>query len=306
MAPQDDLSYGGRATSTPRRNSDSDIPTRTPNSERSAWLLAWLFALALHAAAILVLGRALPVRAAAPPQAAETLQVMLRDPNPPTLFSELPKNRADKAPKAADFLANVTSRARDVVPGDKASIPRLHGEEKFPMVKLERKDQPATPPQATLIARSPEGDQYGVHTAQPGQPAARPLGASFNVPQPEMDNPGGSAQLSGDISLNTTAWDYAPWLDRYRSRLLGLWFAPPAYDMGILKDGGWAEIEVEISRSGQMLRLDLLGQQGHPSLIRAAESAVRASAPTEALPSDFPEPTLILRIRMFYPAVRPR
>jgi TonB family protein len=85
-----------------------------------------------------------------------------------------------------------------------------------------------------------------------------------------------------------------------------LWFAPPAYYMGILKEGGWAEIEVEISRSGQVLRVDLLGQQGHPSLIRAAESAVRAAAPTAPLPSDFPEPTLILRIRMFYPQVRQR
>jgi hypothetical protein len=289
------------------------LPVRAPNSERRAWLLAWAVALALHAAVILGLGGALPVRAAAPPQAPETVQVMLREPdldlrkpNLPTLYTELPKNRADKAPKSADFLGNVTSRARDVVPGGDAPLPRLHGEAEDPMVKLERKEPAATPPQAAATAGSPEVDQDGARAAEPGQRAARIPAGSSDVPQPEMDNPGGNASLSGDVSLNTTAWDYAPWLERYRSRLMGLWFAPPAYSMGILKEGGWAEIEVEISRSGQLLRLDLLGQQGHPSLIRAAESAVRAAAPTEALPPDFPESTLILRIRMFDPQVRPR
>jgi outer membrane biosynthesis protein TonB len=230
---------------------------------------------------------------------------MLRDPNSPTLYSELPKNRADSAPKSADLLGNVTSRARDVVPGGEAPIPRLHGEEHVPMVKLERKE-PATPPQPVTTVRSPEVGLNGIRSAETWKLAARLPAWSSDVPQPEMDNPGGNAPLAGDVSLNTTAWDYAPWLDRYRSRLLSLWFAPPAYSLGILKEGGWAEIEVEISRSGQVLRVDLLGQQGHPSLIRAAESAVRATAPTDALPADFPEPTLILRIRMFYPQLRPR
>ena len=50
----------------------------------------------------------------------------------------------------------------------------------------------------------------------------------------------------------------------------------------------------------------LLDQQGHPSLIRAAESALRSMAPIEPLPTDFPEPTLILRIRMIYPRIRPQ
>jgi hypothetical protein len=122
--------------------------------------------------------------------------------------------------------------------------------------------------------------------------------------QPEMDNPEGNASLTGDVSLNTTQWDYAPWLQRFSHRLMQKWVAPYAYYLGILKDGGWAVIEVEIAPSGQMLRLDLLEEQGHPSLIRAATSAVREMAPTERLPADFPEKTLILRIRMVYPKYR--
>ena len=124
--------------------------------------------------------------------------------------------------------------------------------------------------------------------------------------QLERANPDGNASLLGDVSLNTTAWDYAPWLQRFAQQLRERWYAPPAYSLGILKEGGWALIEVEISRSGKLLRLDLLDEQGHSSLIRAALSALRAMAPIESLPADFPEPTLILRIRMNYPQFRPR
>lgn len=122
--------------------------------------------------------------------------------------------------------------------------------------------------------------------------------------QVQMENPDGNASLTGDVSLNTTQWEYAPWLERFGRRLMHFWSAPPAYYMGILKDGGWAVVEVEIAPSGQLLRLDLLEEKGHPALISAATSAVRAMAPMEHLPADFPEKTLILRIRMIYPKIR--
>jgi hypothetical protein len=122
-----------------------------------------------------------------------------------------------------------------------------------------------------------------------------------DIHQPEMDNPDGNVGLTGDVSLNTTAWDYAPWLQRYCRELMHRWIAPPAYTMGILKEGGWALIEVEISPRGKLLRCDLLDEQGHPALIIAAQGAVRSVAPIEPLPAGFPEPTLILRLRMIYP-----
>jgi hypothetical protein len=124
--------------------------------------------------------------------------------------------------------------------------------------------------------------------------------------QPEMANPDGSASLLGDVSLNTIAWDYAPWLQRFGRQLMHQWIPPPAYTLGILKEGGWALIEVEILPSGKMVRLELLEEQGHPSLSQAAQSALRAMGPIEPLPAGFPEPTLILRIRMIYPKIRPR
>jgi outer membrane biosynthesis protein TonB len=147
--------------------------------------------------------------------------------------------------------------------------------------------------------------------SKPTQPASdalqRPPGSGGNsdIHQEEMANPDGNAGLTGDVSLNTTAWDYAPWLQRFGRELMHRWMAPPAYYLGLFK-GGWVVIELEISRSGKLLRFQILEQQGHPFLINAAESAVRNMAPYEALPADFPEPTLILRLRMIYPYIPPR
>jgi hypothetical protein len=127
-----------------------------------------------------------------------------------------------------------------------------------------------------------------------------------DIPQPEMDNPSGNAGLTGDVSLNTTAWDWAPWIQRFGRRLMRAWYAPPAYYMGVLKEGGWTIVELEITHTGEVLRMDVLEEQGHPSLIRAATSALRTISPMEPLPADFPEKTLILRVRMVYPKIRPR
>jgi len=136
----------------------------------------------------------------------------------------------------------------------------------------------------------------------PNDEALRGSAGNSATDQREMAHPDGNAMLLGDVSLNTTAWEYAPWLQRFAMQLRERWYPPPAYMLGVLKEGGWAVIEVEISRSGKLLRLDLLDQQGHPSLIRAAQSALRSMAPIEPLPAEFPEPTLILQIRMIYPS----
>ena len=294
------------------------------NSERGPWIAAWVLSLLLHAVAII--GLRLP-----PPQAtaarADTVMVQLMPggnspAEDPQFFTELPADRADQAPAHADFLSNVTSRARDRVPGGDAALPRLEGDADVPQVKLERKGAPtSTGAQRSVLARPgaaesrplDPADESSVRDPESAPPASgatspRPPGSagSSGVPQPEMSYPGGNAALSGEVSLNTLAWNYAPWLERFRNQLMQRWFAPSAYYLGILKEGGWGLFEVEISRSGKVLRLDRLDEQGHPSLAKAAEGALRNMVPIEPLPADFPEPTLILRIRMFYPAVRSR
>jgi len=280
--------------------------------DRIARLAPWFVSLGLHVAAILLFWT---LRAPKPIHRPEVMQVLLAPPDKtPQFFSELPPDRADKAPEKPELLSNVTSRARDRVPGGTSDIPRMRGEGDVPTVKLapeggssrapaQAAPQPAEPggvrAAESRVAQKGDGKQL----VQVPEAALRGSPGSSANEQPEMAHPEGNASLLGDVSLNTVAWDYAPWLQRFCERLRERWFAPPAYMMGILKDGGFALIEVEISRDGKLLRLDLLDEQGHPSLIHAAQAALRAIAPVEPLPADFPEPTLILRIRMTYPRV---
>jgi outer membrane biosynthesis protein TonB len=317
------------------------------NPERDVWVAAWVVALVLHLVAILIFRNLPAPRPPAPVHRIEPIRLVFARPatatsaatrksHQPTAFTELPPDRADQAPKHADFLSNVTSQARDhaTTPGDNA-LPQMKGEADVPMVKLQaagsasqlampmpelRRPVSSTSPtpqsqQSAQAAKPQSGATSATTSPKSSAAAANPTvtdvtprdgaGSSY-IDQPDMNNPNGSAGLTGDVSLNTTAWNYAPWLERFGRELMHRWIPPPAYSMGILKEGGWAVIEVEISKSGEMLRLQVLEEQGHPSLSQAAQGALRSMAPIERLPADFPEQTLILRIRMIYPKIHPR
>ena len=296
------------------------------NRNSGAWFIAWALALALNTGAVVGLRSLASPRFSEPTHRPEPVRLVFkssglenRKSEEPRFFSELPPDRKDVAPKQPDFLSNVTSRARDPIPGGDAALPRMQGESDVPMVKLEpdgTPPRPSPPPELAPHATEPATPSSGRVSSVPAKPDAQQggdeAGASTgsatgsDMPQPEMANPEGNAALSGEVSLNTTAWDYAPWLQRFGRQLMARWFAPPAYTLGILKEGGWALVELEITRAGKVLRLELLEEQGHPSLSLAAQSALRSMAPVEPLPADFPEPTLILRLRMIYPRIRPR
>ena len=306
---------------------------RIQRNEGRVWLIAWALTLVLHLAAFLIFqsvpsGPAVAVVNRRP----QPIQLTFARPAPetpadtqPRFFSELPPDRADEAPEKAQFLSNVTSRARDRIPGGTTDLPRMEGESDAPTVKLEAESRPSPPPAAGSSAPedapdpSPGNDGPGdAGTATTaGKPqrsrlvglsndqAFRGPGGTSGIDQPEMSNLDGNASILGDVSLNTVEWDYAPWLQRFAIELRERWYPPTAYRMGMLKEGGWAMFEAEISKSGRLLRLDSMEEQGHPSLTLSARSALRSMS-IERLPADFPEPTLILRIRMIYPKIRTR
>jgi hypothetical protein len=304
----------------------ADVSTRTlrhdPN--RRTWAIAWFLTLALHVIAVIALqvGRQW---APSPPRETRPEPIQLTfvqppsvnaEPKAPTYFTELPEDREDQAPERADFLSNVTSRARDRVPGGDQSLPRMSGVADAPAVGLESGKAEPKPPStpAKQKAQQPPGADGKDSPAGPASAGGEATGftnestepGNSDTRQPEMDYPEGNAEMTGDVSLSTTAWEYAPWLQRFGRRLMRTWRAPPAYYMGLIKEGGWTIVEMEITRSGEVLRMDVLEDQGHESLMRAAHNALRSCTPTEALPADFPEETLVLRVRLVYPKFRSR
>ncbi|HEY6608925.1 MAG TPA: hypothetical protein VI277_07015, partial [Candidatus Limnocylindria bacterium] len=137
---------------------------------RRTWVIAWSLALALHVIAMLgvQVGRAwvptAPRETTPPPIQLNFVErpASSAEPKGPTQFTELPADRADQAPEHADFLSNVTSRARDRVPGGDESLPRMTGETDAPSVAMEKgrvEPKPASPPaeQATQQPKAADG-----------------------------------------------------------------------------------------------------------------------------------------------------
>lgn len=118
------------------------------------------------------------------------------------------------------------------------------------------------------------------------------------IVQEGMRNPTGNAQLFGDISLNTVAWDWAPWLQRFTRDFYRSWVPPYAYFLGLI-DGNHL-VEVEIAPDGRLLKLEVLDETGHESLREATLGNFRGLAPYQPLPEDFPEPTLRMTVRVTY------
>jgi hypothetical protein len=278
------------------------VPERRP--QRDSLVSAGVVAFAVHALVVIGLWKAGPLESHAG-QAPQVVQLVLAPETQPQQFTELPANRRDDPPAKPELLSNVTSRARDLQPKADAAMPKSQGESNEPAVPLDPSSghmpssDPATQPAPATSDPALQPSQQAPHSSSGAD-------SRSDIHQSGMDDPSDAAGLQGNISLNTTAWDYAPWLQRFGRKLMHRWIPPMAYSIGLLKEGGYGEFEVEISKSGELLRLQPLSEGGHPSLAQAAEGALRNMPPFEALPKDFPEPTLILRVRMIYPKILPR
>lgn len=294
--------------------------------------IAAALSLLLH----LLLGVALvllrPFEAAEGSPPPESIEVSLVRPSEPTFFTELPEDRADEAPEAPDFLSNVDSRARDEAAGGDDRLPQSDGESDAPQIAM-RKGEPVPPvpeaPEAEDTEPQPREADRRERTADragetpPADPAdapsltplreqfasqsvlrPHPAGTS-DIFQEAMKNPSAGAALEGSVTLNTTAWEYAPWMQAFRRKVEERWHAPMAWRMGLI--AGDLTVRIEIARNGDLVKLTVLEQDvGHPSLTDAVLYAVREGARYRALPSNFPEETLIMRYTFVYPQVRHR
>jgi hypothetical protein len=114
-----------------------------------------------------------------------------------------------------------------------------------------------------------------------------------------------SADELGNLTLSTYAWEWASYINYFKEKLYQVWRAPPAYySLGVIH--GYTVIRLTINRNGQMVRSQVLEQNGHSSLQISSENAVNAVFPLKPLPADFPDETLTLTLTMFYPNLRQR
>lgn len=114
-----------------------------------------------------------------------------------------------------------------------------------------------------------------------------------------------SVKELGAISLSTYKWQWAPYVNAMKNKLDRVWFPPAAYyRLGLIH--GQTILRFTISRKGNILELTVLDHNGHESLKTSSIKAIESLFPFLPLPDDFPEKTLTITAKLFYPDLRNR
>lgn len=132
--------------------------------------------------------------------------------------------------------------------------------------------------------------------------SASPAGGT-RLPAPEVDQRLSRARAGSTFQLNTTAWEYGPYLARLKAEIEAQIFPPPAFFYGT---AAWAtSVRFRIAPDGRLTALTLVDHRGVPNLQYVATSAIRGAADFEPLPSGFPEPYLEITGNFYFNTVLP-
>lgn len=124
---------------------------------------------------------------------------------------------------------------------------------------------------------------------------------NFVVPaeEPDFGDDGSASATFGNITLNTTEWDYAPYLLDLKRRIRQKWIPPIAfYSLGAIHGYTW--VQFRIYPDGRMEQLAILETEGHESLHRSSVNAITGAAPFRPLPEHFPEDYLEIAFGFYY------
>ena len=121
--------------------------------------------------------------------------------------------------------------------------------------------------------------------------AAEPGAVSgARLPAPEVDQRLTRAEAGTAFSLNTTAWEWAPYMQRLKARIEEHISPPAAFYYGT---AAWiSRVRFRIGPDGRLMDFRLLDHRGVENLQYVALDAITGAADYEPLPPGFPEPYL--------------
>lgn len=123
----------------------------------------------------------------------------------------------------------------------------------------------------------------------------------FAIPSelPDFGDDGSASATIGNITLNTTEWDFAPYLLDLKRRIRQKWIPPVAFSvLGAIHGYTW--VQFRIYPDGRMEQLSVLETEGHESLHRSSVNAINGAAPFRELPDHFPEEYLEIAFGFYY------
>jgi len=203
--------------------------------------------------------------------------------------------------KRSRFLSTVSSALSDPTHNAEASdVP--HSEGKIPIVDTPGAREGAegggtsdVPPLPETIGDLSDAFQRSrfIQQQSPQREPSRP------EQNPEYRNKGSARASIGGISLNTTAWDFAPYLLDLKHRIKNNWVPPLAFTaLGAIHGYTW--VRFRIYPDGRLAAVKVEEAKGHDSLRRSSVNAIRGAVPFRPLPDDFPEKYLEVRFGFFY------
>lgn len=199
------------------------------------------------------------------------------------------------------YLSTVSSAASDVVEAEEQTdVPHGEGEVPIPDTPSSREgaegggpgDVPPLPEETTDLGEAFKKSKF-IQQQSPQREQSLPEQV------PDFKNEGSAMASLGGISINTTAWDFAPYLLDLKHRVKQHWIPPLAFTaLGAIH--GYTVVVFRIYPDGRMTGLQVQEEEGHGSLHRASLNAIKGAAPFRALPENFPEDYLEVRFGFYY------
>ncbi|MBC7186995.1 MAG: energy transducer TonB [Calditrichaeota bacterium] len=245
---------------------------------------------------------------------------------------ETPSNARNELPSArTHLLSDKSTRARDLYPAKDKPVGDAYSEGQSPYRTFSGglsspagpESRPQPQPQAASESSRPAAAERplepGVAVAE--EASERRQRARFS-PEVLAAHPGGSSRAGlfgsddatyrqvtfsaeelGGVTLNTYAWDFAPYVLEMKRKIRQNIYPPPAFTrLGIIS--GETVLRFRVLPDGQMTNLEVLGYTGHPSLKETSVVAVMNAAPFKPLPKSFPEEYLELTWTFIYSVTR--
>ncbi len=142
-----------------------------------------------------------------------------------------------------------------------------------------------TDPRLTL-----EPERIGARPTRPSTAAEPGAAPGARLPAPEVDQRLTRAEAGSAFSLNTTAWEWAPYMQRLKARIEEHISPPAAFYYGT---AAWiSRVRFRIGPDGRLMDFRLLDHRGVENLQYVALDAITGAADYEPLPPGFPEPYL--------------
>jgi len=212
--------------------------------------------------------------------------------------------------RASTNLSTVSSSASDLDPRDTGSDTPAGAQllEQAPPQRAEsnQRDEAGEKPEEratdrTLPETQEEGLTEALRQARSRDATALETPHDFAIPSevPDFGEEGSASATIGNITLNTTEWDFAPYLLDLKRRIRQKWIPPVAFSvLGAIHGYTW--VQFRIYPDGRMEQLSVLETEGHESLHRSSVNAINGAAPFRELPDHFPEDYLEIAFGFYY------